>query len=137
VAALRKRLSITCTIRRDGRYAWHPPVESEIHSTASQDSVELRMAGGASRGDDSRRHLVDGDPVNVIAKVSRKIGSAIVVLGAVSRSGLKRAFIGDTAERLIDQLRSDMLVVKPPYFPIRIPRAQRGIRVVAAPGPMP
>jgi universal stress protein E len=69
--------------------------------------------------------------------VSRKIGSAIVVLGALSRSGIKRAFIGDTAERLIDELRSDLLVVKPAHFTIRIPRVQRGVRVAPAPAPMP
>jgi len=85
----------------------------------------------------NRRHLVGGDPANVIAEVSRKIGSAIVVLGAISRSGLKRAFIGNTAERLMDELRSDLLVVKPAHFKIRIPRAQRGVRAVPAPAPMP
>jgi universal stress protein E len=85
----------------------------------------------------TRRHLVSGDPADVIAKLSRRIGSAIVVMGAVSRSGLKRAFIGNTAERLLDQLRSDLLIVKPPHFAIRIPRAQRGVRVVEPPTPVP
>ncbi len=84
-----------------------------------------------------RRHLVCGDPASVIVDVSRKIDSAIVVLGALSRSGIKRAFIGDTAERLIDELRSDLLVVKPAHFTIRIPRVQRGVRVAPAPAPMP
>jgi len=83
------------------------------------------------------RHLVGGDPANVIVEVSRKIGSTIVVLGALSRSGIKRAFIGNTAERLIDELRSDLLVVKPARFRIRIPRAQRGVRVVQTPAAMP
>jgi universal stress protein E len=85
----------------------------------------------------NRRHLLGGDPASVIFEVSRDIHSAIVVLGAVSRSGLKRAFIGNTAERLIDKLRSDLLVIKPTHFAVRIPRAQHGVRVVRPPGPMP
>jgi len=89
---------------------------------------------GVSRG---RRHLLAGDPANVIVEVSRKIDSAIVVLGVLSRSGLKRAFIGNTAERLSDELRSDLLVVKPAHFTIRIPRARRGVRVIHTPAPMP
>ena len=84
-----------------------------------------------------RRHLVGGDPASVIRNVSRKIGSDIVVLGALSRSGIKRAFIGDTAEHVIDELRSDLLVVKPANFTSRFPQAQRGVRVVPAPAPMP
>lgn len=84
-----------------------------------------------------RRHLVEGDPASCIATVSRKTGSAIVVLGALSRSGLKRAFIGNTAERLIDELRGDLLVVKPAHFTVKVPRGQRGVRLAPSPAPMP
>lgn len=77
-----------------------------------------------------RRHLVEGEPAERIAAVARKTGSAIVVMGAVSRSGIRRAFIGNTAERLIDELHSDLLVVKPANFATKVPRAQRGARVV-------
>jgi hypothetical protein len=37
-------------------------------------------------------------------------------MGAVSRAGLKRVFIGNTAERMLDMLDCDVLVVKPPGF---------------------
>jgi Universal stress protein family len=36
-----------------------------------------------------------------------------VVMGAVSRSGLKGLFIGNTAERILDELSCDILLVKP------------------------
>jgi universal stress protein E len=39
--------------------------------------------------------------------------AGLVVIGATSRSGLKRVFIGNTAERVLDGLKSDVLVVKP------------------------
>jgi nucleotide-binding universal stress UspA family protein len=35
-------------------------------------------------------------------------------MGAMSRSGLKRIFIGNTAEQVLDSLQSDVLIVKPP-----------------------
>ena len=37
-------------------------------------------------------------------------------MGAVSRSGLQRIFIGSTAERVLDRLPCDLIVVKRPGF---------------------
>jgi universal stress protein E len=34
----------------------------------------------------------------------------------VARSGLQRVFVGHTAERVLDALDCDVLVVKPPGF---------------------
>jgi universal stress protein E len=79
----------------------------------------------------SRRYLLASDPVTGIAKAARTCRSAIVVMGAVSRSGLKRLLIGNTAERILDDLRCDILVVKPPGFRNRVPRATRGVRVLS------
>jgi universal stress protein E len=82
----------------------------------------------------SRRHLLPRHPIDAIPDVARKTGSAIVVMGAVSRSGLKSVFIGNTAERVLDRLQSDLLVVKPLRFASRVPRGVRGVRIaVAAP----
>ena len=48
-------------------------------------------------------------------------------MGMMSRRGLKRLFIGNSAERLLDDLRCDVLVVKPPRSPARLPRSRRGV----------
>jgi hypothetical protein len=37
--------------------------------------------------------------------------------------------IGNTAERILDDLTCDILVVKPANFRVRIPRAARGARL--------
>ncbi len=42
-----------------------------------------------------------------------EIDAAVVVMGAISRSGIDRVFVGSTAERLLDELVCDVLVVKP------------------------
>lgn len=80
-----------------------------------------------------RRHLQCGMPVDAIPGTAREIGAALVVMGAVSRSGLKRLFIGNTAERVLNDLPCDILVVKPARFVSRVPRRSRGVRLVATP----
>ena len=78
----------------------------------------------------ARRHFVERMPVDAIQSVAKRTHCAIVVTGAVSRSGLKRVFIGNTAEQLLDQLSCDLLVVKPLRFANRVPRARRGVRLI-------
>ena len=41
------------------------------------------------------------------------VDAAVVVMGAISRSAIDRVFVGSTAERLLDELVCDVLVVKP------------------------
>jgi universal stress protein E len=45
----------------------------------------------------------------------------------MSRRGLKRLFIGNSAERLLDDLHCDVLVVKPPGYVAPVPRRRRGV----------
>lgn len=86
----------------------------------------------------SRRHLVDRHPIDAIEQTARQIHSSIVVMGAVSRSGLKDFFIGNTAERVLDSLACDVLVVKPANFKPRVARSLRGAKLLgAAPTPFP
>jgi universal stress protein E len=61
----------------------------------------------------SRAHLICGDPTVALPVLARSIRAGLVVMGATSRSGLKRIFIGHTAERVLDALMCDILVVKP------------------------
>jgi universal stress protein E len=61
----------------------------------------------------SRAHLVCGEPAIEIPAAARRIHAGIIVMGAVSRSGLKRIFVGNTAEQVLDGVHCDVLVVKP------------------------
>jgi universal stress protein E len=83
----------------------------------------------AARIPRSRQYLVGRLPADAIAEAARKSHSAIVVIGAISRSGYKRLLIGNTAERILDELPCDLMVVKPPKFRSPIPRASRGARL--------
>jgi universal stress protein E len=84
-----------------------------------------------------RRHVVDGEPAVGISTVARKVGADLVVMGAVSRSGLKRLFIGSTAERVLTTLPCDVLVVKPAHFEKRVSAKSRGMRLIAPQPLMP
>jgi universal stress protein E len=84
-----------------------------------------------------RRHLVGAHPVNAIPTLARKIHCDMVIMGAVSRTGLRRLLIGNTAERIIDDLTCDVLVVKPRDFSTEVRRQGRGMRISVPPLPMP
>ena len=79
-----------------------------------------------------RTHLRAGNAGEEIPAVAEEIGAGVVVMGAVSRSGLKRLFIGSTAERIIDHLKCDVLVIKPEGFKTPVPK-QPGYRPVVLP----
>jgi universal stress protein E len=66
------------------------------------------------------RLIVAGDPAFALPRVVRKHRASVVVMGAVSRSALTRLFIGHTAERVLDALECDVLVVKPRGFKTRV-----------------
>jgi len=79
----------------------------------------LRGSGVAA----SRRYLFAAHPIDAIDTAVRRSRSAIVVMGAISRSGFKRLLIGNTAERILDVLPCDVLVVKPLGFRSPVSRA--------------
>jgi universal stress protein E len=78
----------------------------------------------------SRRHLIARHAVDAIPQLASEIKADIVVMGALSRSGLKRFFIGNTAERLLDDLPCDLLIVKPAAFSSRVARRSRGAQLL-------
>jgi universal stress protein E len=81
----------------------------------------------------SHCHLVHGRAADAIPRTARRERSAIVAMGAVSRSGLKRFFIGNTAEFVMDAVTADILVVKPADFQSRVPRTGRGVQILSMP----
>ncbi|MCX7055810.1 MAG: universal stress protein [Proteobacteria bacterium] len=69
-----------------------------------------------------RKHVRNGLPVDELPVLADEIDACVVVMGAVSRTGLKRLFIGHTAERVLDSLKSDVLIIKPEGFKTPVPR---------------
>ncbi len=95
-----------------------------------------RVLNGASIPE-SRRHVVPRHPIDAIEGAAAELGCSIVAMGAISRSGLKRLVLGNTAERVFDDLPCDVLVVKPKRFASRVSRARRGPQLMTLPAIQP
>jgi universal stress protein E len=97
-----------------------PPELEEVHSAQVKRVFdrEVAAAGVSPR----RRHLEMGQTQDELSRIVRQTGSELVVMGAVSRSGLKRIFIGSTAEHAIDRLSCDVLILKPRSFHTKVPK---------------
>lgn len=90
--------------------------EQEVQRHEAMLRDELRRLADRTRIPESNRIVAAGDPALVLPRLVRKHRASLVVMGAVSRSAIRRLFIGHTAERLVDRLDCDVLVVKPRGF---------------------
>lgn len=126
----------------------HPSLLGFTSGDPAMDAVALQISYAAQQRADrdefekfaqrhrvplARRHLLEGAPAFGIPRLARKLGADVVVMGAISRSGLKRVFIGGTAERVLESLRCDVLVVKQPRAEKAVARKPRGPQVVSQP----
>lgn len=59
-----------------------------------------------------RVHVHEGPTRSVLVRLAEQLKADVVVLGAVSRSGLRRLFLGSTAEQVLDRLPCDVLVIR-------------------------
>ncbi|WP_345827569.1 universal stress protein UspE [Erwinia sp. HDF1-3R] len=66
--------------------------------------------------DEKFTHVEKGLPEDVIPGLAEQLDAGVVVLGTIGRTGLSAAFLGNTAEQVIDHLRCDLLAIKPDGF---------------------
>jgi universal stress protein E len=92
---------------------YEPEVAAAHGRRVAQVVNKLGESAGIPR---TRRHIAMGDAAAALSAAAKRTGSSIVVMGAVSRSALTRFFIGSTAERVLDRLTCDVLIVKPRGF---------------------
>lgn len=111
-----------------------PNLSAYIEAEAgAQASAGLERALKGRELAKSNQHLVAQHAVDAIPATAAKLKSDVVVMGAISRSGMKRLLIGNTAERILDSLSCDVLVVKPVHFKSGVAQARRGIQFIATP----
>jgi universal stress protein E len=91
-----------------------PPEAEATHARQVERAIAaLAVPAGVSA---AHRHVVMGDVPGALSAVAKRVHPAVVVMGAVSRSAMARVLIGSTAERVLDGLPCDVLVIKPPGF---------------------
>ncbi|MBD2791500.1 universal stress protein UspE [Xenorhabdus sp. 42] len=66
--------------------------------------------------DEQHTHVREGVPERVIPETCDELNAGVVVLGILGRTGLSAAFLGNTAEHVIDKLKCDLLAIKPDGF---------------------
>lgn len=114
----------------DGPLIALEPSQAELERIARRQLDELVDGFDVKR---SHCHLVQGRPNEAIPATAKSERSAILAMGVVSRSGLKRFFIGNTAEFVMDAVTADILVVKPADFQSKVPRTGRGVQILSMP----
>ncbi|QJD58774.1 universal stress protein [Pseudomonas sp. gcc21] len=85
----------------------------EVRARHQQAFAELADTAGIPA---THRQLLQGYPEEAIPEFIEKQAINLLVMGAVSRSRLDAALIGHTAERLLDEVPCDVLVIKPDEF---------------------
>jgi universal stress protein E len=110
-----------------------PLVTQIAAGTEASARENLKTALAGRRIPRERQHLLQGLPIETIPQLAEKLGCGLVVMGAISRSGLKRMLIGNTAERILNSLTADVLVVKPAEFKARVAKRGRGMHFVGLP----
>jgi universal stress protein E len=106
--------------------AGSPPMAMTVSAEAlaeedRQKREQLRDLVAEYRVPSGNVRLEVGGPAAMLPRAAGEIHADIVAMGAVSRSGLKRVFIGSTAEDVLEHLPCDALIVKPPDFAAALP----------------
>lgn len=96
-----------------------PAAELEEEQKRQREQVQALVEPYGVPAD--RIHVELGGPAELLPRVAAAQHADILVMGAISRSGLKRVFIGSTAEDVLDRLPCDALIVKPPDFASMLP----------------
>ena len=96
-------------------YDWIPPLSGlyPLRIDAAGESAKLIAMGEENGIPASQCHWTDVVINDSLPALVEEIDAAVVVMGAISRSAIDRVFVGSTAERLLDELVCDVLVVKP------------------------
>ena len=58
-------------------------------------------------------HQLPGRAHELLPSFAQSHGASLIVMGALSRSGLRKRYIGNTAARVLDHLPCDILVIPP------------------------
>lgn len=91
-----------------------PLPADEISERMEQEHRNKLDALASAHGiDEQGMRLVPGNPLDVLPYVAREEAADVIVMGALARSSRAHDAIGRTAERVLDHLPCDVLIVRP------------------------
>jgi len=86
---------------------------NNMHQAAKRNTIDIIEPYNL---DEANIKVVDGIPEDVIPDLAEQLESRLIILGTVSRTGIKGYFMGNTAEQLLHNLNCDVLALKPEGF---------------------
>ena len=81
-------------------------LDSDIDSSITEESLGIIF-----NVDPSRVHLKKGEPQSVIVEITDELRADLLIIGTVARKGISGLLLGNTAEKILDSLEMDILVV--------------------------
>jgi universal stress protein E len=88
-------------------------IEKQMHEDHQKRFSEITSFHGLA---DDHAHLVAGLTHEELPQIAKGLKADVVVMGAVARNRWKRLFIGATAERTLEYLPCDLLIIKPDWY---------------------
>jgi universal stress protein E len=95
---------------------------ADIIEQAGKEATEAVRKVAEARGvPEGAIRILQGAATETLPPHAESEHAAVLVMGAISRSRLQEVFIGSTAERVLDRIPCDILVVKPGDFTEKLP----------------
>ena len=82
---------------------------AETPSHAPEVTEELLLKHCAT--DKAHVHIDRGDPVETILMEAEQLDVDLIIVGTIARTGIKGRIIGNTAEKLLDKVKCDLLTL--------------------------
>jgi universal stress protein E len=101
--------------------ATEPGVAELVETERSRVAAGMRELAQAHGLDAAALTVLQGSAVEVLPRVAEERHADIAVMGAVSRSRLREVFVGSTAERVLDRMPCDVLIVRSADFRAQLP----------------
>jgi universal stress protein E len=92
------------------------PIDEITDAMRDEHTTAVHALTDAAAIPRERVHIQQGGARDSLVALTERMRADFVVMGAVSRSGLGRLFIGSTAEDVLDKLPCDVLIVKADGF---------------------
>jgi len=95
--------------------------EATLNAEKSAKIATIRGLAAGIQLADRHIHTQFGTAADYLPKIAAQLNADVLVAGAVSRGSVARAFVGSTAERILEDAPCDVLVVKPADFAADLP----------------
>jgi universal stress protein E len=104
---------------------YQPPVSGLYALRADMEAYRSKTAELLSGFNipQSHLHIDEREVMESLPALLTQLDASVLVMGAVSRSAIDRFLVGSTAEKLLDHVDQDVLVIKPDGFTDKVKKA--------------